>query len=98
MNHLFRNEPILSGTIQFTDRFYREPGNVNRSVILFQNAALFQDHLIVNVIDHQEVSHGRAAKYNNYMLFRITGDSLEKAGAFRTDIGERGVTRTFCMN
>ena len=93
----FADELLLSESLQFSDRFYREPGNENRSVILFQDAALFQNYLVVNVINHSEGSHNRSAKYNNYLLFQINGESLKRAGAFRTNIGERGITSTFCI-
>ena len=95
--HNAEDETLLAGTLHFANRFYLEPGNENRSVILFQDAALFKDYLIVNVINHSEGSHNRGAKYNNYLLFRVNGESLMRAGAFRTNIGERGVTSTFCI-
>jgi hypothetical protein len=92
------DEPLLSETLQYANQFYRDPGNSNSAVILFQDATLIGDTLIVNVLNHKQESNSKTTTYNNYIVYKLDEDSFQKTGAFRTNIGRRGVTSSFCVN
>jgi len=93
-----RDEPLLSETLQYANQFYRDPGNSSSAVILFQDATLINDHLIVNVLNHRQESNVKSTTYNNYVVLGFDGNVLQKTGAFRTNMGEGGVTSSFCVN
>ena len=92
------DEPLLSETVNYTTQFYRDPGNSNSAVIMFQDATLIGDTLIVNVLNHKQESNSKTTTYNNYIVYKLDEDSLQKTAAFRTNIGGRGVTSSFCVN
>ncbi len=92
------NEVILSGSLKFAENVYSESENQLRSVILFRYASIYNDFIILNLIRHDEGSHDENAKYNNYLVYKIDNDQIEKTAFFRTNNGTRGVTTTFCIH
>ena len=92
------DEPLLSETLNYMTQFYGDSGNSNSAVIMFQDATLIGDTLIVNVLNHKQESNSKTTTYNNYIVYKLDEDSLQKTAAFRTNIGGRGVTSSFCVN
>lgn len=86
------NEPNIAETLAYAKQI-EQPANINRYVILFQDAAIYKNYLILNLYKHP---NGRF-KSNNYLVYKIDNNNLKKAGAFRTNI-HGGYTFSFCVH
>lgn len=88
------NETQLTETLEFTNQFYLDSGNQNRTVVLFNDASIFDDYLILNL----NTRPGGRLKSNNYLVYKIDGNTLNKVDFFETNLGDGGFTMTFCIH
>ncbi|HYW36307.1 MAG TPA: 6-bladed beta-propeller [Balneolaceae bacterium] len=84
----------LAQALAYKKRFRQNPANRRSAVILFQDAAIFTNNLILNFNMH---INKRKYTSNNYLVYRINGNQLQKVGAFKTNI-HGGFTHTFCIH
>lgn len=96
MNYDLQNEDIRKSTIDFANRFYNQEGNESRVVVMNQDAIIENDTLIIKVLNHEENAHSRNSKYNGYSVYRVKDLELSRVGSFRTNIGNGGISDTFC--
>jgi len=96
MNYNLQDEDTRKGTIDFANRFYNQEGNESRVVVMNQDVFIDNDNLIIKTLNHEENAHSRNSKYNGYSVYRVNGLELSKVGNFRTNIGNRGISDTFC--
>jgi hypothetical protein len=93
-SHDLGNEARLTETLEFTNQFYLNSENQNSTVVLFGDAAVFDNFLVINFLSRP----GGRLKSNNYFVYKIEGNTLQKVAFFETDVGTGGFTRTFCIH
>jgi DNA-binding beta-propeller fold protein YncE len=93
-SHDIGNEVHLTETLEFTNQFYLNSENQSSTVVLFGDAAVFDNFLVINFLSRP----GGRLKTNNYFVYKIEGNTLQKVAFFETDVGTGGFTRTFCIH
>lgn len=91
--HNLSNDKDLSNILAYKRQFKQNPANRNKSVILFYNAGIYKNYLILNFDTRP---HGKL-KTNNYLVYKIDGNHLSKVGVFEIDIHD-GYIDTFCIH
>lgn len=88
------DEPVLSETMNFIRQFYDNSGNQNQTVSLFNDAAIFDEYLILNYYSRNSGQF----KTNNYLVYRMKENGLENVSSFETNVDTGGFTTTFCVH
>jgi DNA-binding beta-propeller fold protein YncE len=84
----------LAQALAYKKKFRRNPANRNAVVILFQDASIYKNDLIINFATHSS-EHNYTS--NNYLVYKIDGRKLKKIGSFKTNI-HGGFTFSFCTH
>jgi hypothetical protein len=91
------NDPTYSESLNFINSFYQSQENQFATVILFNDAAIWKNYLLI----HFYTRPGGNFEFNNFMVYKIVEDGLEKAAAFKTEVPEGrglGAVSTFCVH
>lgn len=92
--HNLTDEKYITETLEYTAQFYQHNDNNNRTVALFNDASFYEDYLVLNFYTRPDGGF----KTNNYLVYKIEENNLERVAFFETNIGEDGITRTFCIH
>ncbi|MCC5906906.1 MAG: hypothetical protein JJU13_11900 [Balneolaceae bacterium] len=91
------NEPLYAESLDFINSFYQNPANEFSTVVLFNDAAIWGNYLLI----HFMTRPGGGFQSNNFMVYRIVNNGLEKAAAFNTEIPKGrglGAVLSFCVH
>ena len=92
-SHSLKKEKALAKVLAYKRKFRKNPNNRRRAVLLFGDASIYKNFLILNYITRPKGNE----KTNNYLVYRIEGNNLKKVIAFKTDI-HNGFTYSFCTH
>ena len=88
------DEPALSETMNFIRQFYDDSDNQNKTVSLFNDAAVSGEYIVLNFYSRVVGQF----KTNDYLVYKIKEYGLDSISSFETNVGTGGYTSTFCIH